>query len=324
MILAGDVGGTKVKLALAKPAGDRVEIVAEQRFESEDYPSLEAVVQAFLSGREAAIDQACFGIAGPVVDGESRMTNLPWMPDRRLLSEALGIERVTLLNDLEAAAYGLDALRPDQFAILHEGDPRGPTAALLAAGTGLGAAIVTWIGGRPHALPTESGHLDFAPRDELEMALLAHLRARYGRVSVERVISGPGLHDLYLFLRDTGREEEPDWLAERLASSEDPSAAISEAALAGEAAICEAALDRFVAAYGAAAGNLALSALALAGVAIGGGIAPEILPALRSGTFAEAFRSKGRMADLLIDVPIKVVLEPRAALLGAARYALIQ
>ncbi|HUP02165.1 MAG TPA: glucokinase [Gemmatimonadota bacterium] len=350
LILAGDVGGTKVNLALVEPAagGDAAlagsggpggfggRIVAEERFESEDFGSLEAVVEAFLAGasagqvvgaatggRRPVIERACLGLACPVVDGVCRMVNLPWLLSLRDLADALGIPEVVFLNDLEATAYGLEVLGEEGFATLHAGRSEGPTAALIAAGTGLGAAILTHVNGRSHVLPTEAGHADFAPRDDFEVALLETLRGRYGRVSVERVVSGPGILDLYRFLRDTGREEEPDWLAERLETAQDPPAEISAAGLAGEAPICEAALDRFVAAYGAAAGNLALATLALAGVYVGGGIAPAILPALRGEAFTDAFRAKGRLSGLIADVPIRVVLEPRAALLGAARYALM-
>lgn len=324
MILAGDVGGTKVNLALVDPAAQGTGIVAEDRFETDEHSGLESIVEGFLSrhaGPSRRIDRACFGIACPVVGGECRMTNLPWTFSQDSIGRSIGTDRVTFINDLEATAYGLDSLGEDRFTSVAEGTPRGPTAALIAAGTGLGAAVLTRLGDRPHVLPSESGHADFAPRDAFEDALLVHLRARYGRVSTERVVSGPGLLDLYGFLRDTGREVEPAWLAERLVAADEPPEVISRAGLAGEAPICEAALERFVAAYGAATGNLALSVLALAGVYLGGGIAPAILPALCSGTFVRAFRTKGRLSDLLAEVPIRVIEEPRAALLGAARYA---
>jgi glucokinase len=328
LVLAGDVGGTKVNIALAGAGRNGVELVAECRYESGEHESLESVVRTFLKAHEGAlagrvVEEACFGVAGPVVGDESVLTNLPWSVDADLLERDLGIREILFLNDLEATAYGLTALPGDRLATVHPGRSRGSTRAVIAAGTGLGAAILSEAEDRPRALPTEAGHVDFASRDGEEDALLAWLRARHGRVSVERVVSGPGLVALYEFLRDSGRGEEPAWLAERLAATEDKGAVISAAALAGEAAICEEALARFVSAYGAAAGNLALSCLSLGGVYLGGGIAPHILPALRNGGFREAFLDKGRMGDILADIPIRVILEPRAALLGAAQRALM-
>jgi glucokinase len=227
------------------------------------------------------------------------------------------------VNDLEATAYGLAALPEDRLATLHDGRPYGSTRAVIAAGTGLGAAVLTEVEGWPRALPTEIGHVDFPPRDEEELDLFRFLRARHGRVSVERVVSGPGIVAIYEFLRDSGREKEPAWLAEQLASADERGEVISRVALAGEAPICEAALERFVSAYGAAAGNLALASLALRGIYVGGGIAPKILAALQNGAFLAAFRDKGRMRDLLAEFPVHVVLEPRAALLGAAHRAIM-
>ncbi|HKY59872.1 MAG TPA: glucokinase [Gemmatimonadota bacterium] len=322
------MGGTKVNIALAEAGRDGVELVAESRYESGDHGSLQSVVTTFLDAHAAVlagrvVERACFGVAGPVVGDESVLTNLPWAVDADLLEHDLGIRDIQFLNDLEATAYGLTALPGDRLATVHAGRPRGSTRAVIAAGTGLGAAILSEAEGRPRALPTEAGHVDFAPRDEEEDALLAWLRARHGRVSVERVVSGPGLVAVYEFLRDSGRRDEPAWLTDRLASTEEKGTAISAAALAGEAAICEEALARFVSAYGTASGNLALSCLSLGGVYLGGGIAPDILPALRGGRFRAAFLDKGRLRDILADVPIRVILEPRAALLGAAQRALM-
>lgn len=324
MILAGDVGATKTILALADPTGNGdFEIVRERKFESADYEGLEAVVREFAAGPER-IEAASLGLACPIVGDSCEMTNLGWRVERAALRAALGIDRVEILNDLEATAYGIEALAPEQIETIQEGVVRGKTSALLAAGSGLGAAILTHVDDRPLVLPTEGGHVDYAPRNDDEWALLEHLREEHERVSFERIVSGPGLHAIYRFLRDTGRAEEPGWLAERIAESEDPSAAISDVALEGGAEICEAALHRFVVSYGAAAGNLALATLALGGVWLGGGIAPKILPKLKEGAFLDAFLEKGRMADLLADVPVRVVLEPRTALLGAARHGLLR
>lgn len=328
LVLAGDVGGTKLNLALARARGEGVEVVAEERYDSADFDGLASVVGAFLAARRAdlaggRIEQACFGVAGPVLGERSVLTNLPWHLDAEALEDELGIGEILFLNDLEATAYGLATLPENCLSVIHRGRARGSIRAVIAAGTGLGAAVLSEIEGWPRALPTEIGHVDFAPRDDEEAALFGFLQARHGRVSVERVVSGPGIVAIYEFLRETGREKEPDWLAERLAAAGDRGEVITRAALRREAPICEAALLRFVSAYGAAAGNLALSSLALGGVYVGGGIAPAIVPALKEGAFLAAFRDKGRMRDLLADVPIQVILEPRAALLGAAHRALM-
>ncbi len=252
------------------------------------------------------------------------MTNLDWELDRERLARALGIPRVLLINDLAAAAWGIDALSPEGVETLSRGEPKGPTAGLIAAGTGLGMAILTRSGERDLVLSSEGGHQAFAPSDPLEEDLLAFLRVRFpDHVSVERVVSGSGIEAIYDFLRESGREAEPAWLAERLAASADRSEEISALAMAGEAAICEAAMNVFVRCYGRAAGDLALAALALRGIYLGGGIAPGVLPLLRDGRFLEAFCDKGRLRGLLERVPIKVVLDLRAPLLGAARRAAI-
>ncbi|MGH7565213.1 MAG: glucokinase [Gemmatimonadota bacterium] len=321
MILAGDVGGTKVALALVEPGNGRFRVRREARFETSDYGNLAAVLREFLGGEQA--DAACFGVAAPILSGSPiEMTNLDWTFDQGRLAAEIGIERVSFINDLAATALGIDALDADAFAALHEGTPRGDTAAIIAAGTGLGMAILTGEGGSPRVMPSEGGHQAFAPRTDLESELLAFLRGHHpDHVSAERVVSGPGIQAVYEFLRESGREEEPRWLAERLADSEDRSLEISRAALAGRPPICVAALKTFAGCYGSAAGDLALAALALRGIYVAGGIAPDILPILRAGPFMDAFRAKGRMGNLLADVPVFVLVEPLAPLLGAARWA---
>ena len=324
VILAGDVGGTKVALALVEQGADGFRILREERYATEEFDSLVAVVERFLAGAGERPEGACFGVAAPIVDETVAMTNLDWEVDRERLARATGIPRVTVINDLAAAAWGIDALSPEGVETLSEGEPLGPTAGLVAAGTGLGMAIVTRSGGRDLVLPSEGGHQAFAPSDATQESLLAFLRPRFPHhVSSERVVSGDGIEAIYAFLRESGRETEPPWLAERLAASADRSEEISRAAMAGEAAICEATMDAFVRCYGSAAGDLALAALALRGVYVGGGIAPAILPLLRDGRFLEAFRAKGRLRVLLERVPVKVVLDLRAPLLGAARRATI-
>lgn len=322
MILAGDVGGTKANLALFEERGGSLEAVREDRFSTADWPGLAELVGAFLEAGSESVDRACFGVAGPVIGDTIELTNAGWQVDRSALRGAIGVDRVRFLNDLEATVYGVDVLPAERLETLATGEARGTASALIAAGTGLGMAVLVRVDGRARAIASEGGHVDFAPRNEDEMALHAFLHARHGHVSTERVVSGPGIRTIYEFLRETGREEEPAGLAERLADAADPSAEISDAALDREPAICVRAMEMFVDAYGAAAGNLALTALGLGGLYVGGGIAPRILPLLRADDrFLRAFRAKGRLTELLSEVPVHVVLEPRAALLGAARYA---
>jgi glucokinase len=321
LILAGDIGGTKTDLALFSVRGEKLLIEFQQVFPSKRYSGLVPVLQDFLSGKHAPIDAASFGIAGAVVDGKVTTPNLPWMVDIEDLRRVLKIDAVTVLNDLEAAAYGILTLADDEFFTLNEGTMRhAGNKAMIAAGTGLGQAILYDDGRRFRPLASEAGHADFAPRNELEIELLRHLMGRFGHVSYERVVSGPGLLNIYRFLRDIRGLEEPKWLSERLATADDVSAEISKAALKGEAEIAGQALDVFVSVYGAEAGNLALRAKAVRGLYIGGGIAPKILDKLKDGTFMRALVDKGRYADLVKEIPVQVVLNERAALRGAAYY----
>lgn len=321
MILAGDIGGTKTVIGLLEEAGDRLRAVREETFPSKSHGALEEILDRFLGGgARPALLAACFGVAGPVVEGRSKTTNLPWELDELKLADALRIPRVKLLNDLEAAAYGMLHLDPTDLCGLQPGLKRKGNIAVIAAGTGLGEAILYWDGERHHPLASEGGHADFAPQTDLEIQLLAYLQREFGHVSYERVLSGPGFFNIYRFLRDTAYAEEPAWLREKLAMG-DPSATITQVALAGGDPLCTATLDLFVAIYGAEAGNLALKSLAVGGVYIGGGIAPKILPKLVEGTFIRAFTSKGRLADLMRTIEVKVALNPRAPLIGAAYYA---
>jgi glucokinase len=320
MILAGDIGGTKTKLALYSLQNDKLVSTVKKSFPSKDYPSLEAVVREFRAQAADPISAACFGVAGPVIDGTIKTPNLPWFLDAREIARCLDLDSVALINDLEATGYGVATLDAGEFLTLSAGKvyPQA-TKALIAAGTGLGEAILYWDGGGYRPLASEGGHADFAPRTALEIELLAYLIARFEHVSNERVISGPGILNIYNFLKDSGRHREPVWLRERLAAG-DPGAVISEAALAKEAEICVQALDLFVSAYGAEAGNLALRAKALSGIFVGGGIAPKILSKLADGEFMRAFAAKGRYAELLARVPVHVILNDEAALRGAAAY----
>ena len=321
MILAGDIGGTNTRLALIEKRDGRLVPAAEARYRSREHASLETVLRAFLGANPGSIDQAAFGIAGPVRAGVCDATNLPWVVDAARVAREFGIQRVGLINDLEANAWGIATLASDDVAVLNPGenDATG-NLALLSAGTGLGMAGVHWDGTRYRPFATEGGHVDFAPRNRLEIDLLEFLLKQFPRVSYERVVSGPGLQNIYRFLRETGRGEEPPWLAARL-REQDPNAVVSQAALSGESALCVQALDMFVALYGAQAGNLALTLLATGGVYLGGGIAPKILPKLKDPIFLNAFLTKGRMRPLLETMPVRVILNDHTALFGAARYA---
>jgi glucokinase len=320
MILAGDVGGTKAHLALYDFIDGKLEYLRDQRYPAKEYSGLEEIVKEFLGADK--VESACFGVPGPVRNGRLRLTNLPWTLDSRELSANLGITHVFLINDLEANGYGVAELTADQIYTLSEGDSSQiGNRALIAAGTGLGEGLLIWNGRSHTPYPSEGGHADYAPRNEDEIDLLRFLKQKYnGRISFERVVSGMGLTNIYEFLREVRGVDEPAWLAERLAS-EDPNAVITELALAAKSEICEKTLDIFVSAYGSEAGNLALKLLSVGGVYIGGGIAPRILEKLKDGAFMKAFTDKGRMSQLIINMPVRIILESRAALLGAAAYA---
>jgi glucokinase len=316
MFLSGDIGGTHTRLLLS--GGDGAPPV-DRSLMNREFPSFDAALARFLddAGRPP-VTSAAIAVAGPVLGGHVRMTNLGWSLDERVLSAALGGARVRLLNDLEAAAYGVTALSEADVRTIALGEPRpGGNVAVIAAGTGLGEALLAWHDETPVAIASEGGHADFAPRDATDVALLEFLAARYGHVSWERVLSGPGIANVYEFLRDTGREEEPGDLAVELAGAVEPSIIVTRAALAGEHPICVRALEIFLRAYGAEAGNLALKGLALGGVYVAGGIAPRLLDGHWCDLFMEAFVAKGRYVDMLRRVPVRVVLSERASLLGA-------
>jgi glucokinase len=324
LILAGDVGGTKVALALFEFQSGALHHAAEKRYPAKDYSGLEEIVKEFLGEQRQAgkISAACFGVPGPVRHGVLRLTNLPWTLDSRKLSLDLGIDHVFLINDLEANGYGIPELKADQIFTLSTGDPSiAGNRALISAGTGLGEAFLVWNGKRHIPMASEGGHCDFAARNEDEIDLLRYLQKKLGgRVSYERVIAGVGMKDVYDFLRDVRKMDEPAWLNERM-KTEDPNAVIGELGESKKSEICAKTLDIVVGAYGAEAGNLALKMLATGGVYVGGGIAPKILTKLQDGTFMKAFTDKGRLSDLLVQTPVRVILESRAALIGAAAYA---
>ena len=325
MILAGDVGGTKTALALCEVGPDGPRAVREAVFASPDHPGLLPVLHEFLAGEPIAA--ACFGVAGPVAANRASTPNLAWVVDGAEIAERTGISRVELVNDLVAMGEGIPALDAGQLATLQAGEAdRAGGAALVAAGTGLGCAILAPANtgdGSLVPLPSEGGHADFAPRTDEEIALLRFLRQRHGRVSVERVVSGLGLRNLYDFLADADPGKADSKVARAIAEAGDRDAgrAIGEAAAAGRCRVCVRAVEMFVEAYGAVAGNLALVALATRGLYLGGGIAPKLLPQLAAGSFLAAFRDKGRHRALLERMPVYVILEERTALLGAARRA---
>lgn len=348
MILAGDIGGTKTNLALYDWTSERTEPIRLESFHSGDHKSLEEILEEFLTpskppttmdepetaepdGDDAPKDvppaepiklaAACFGVAGPVIENYSHTTNLPWVVDGPQIAKQFGIPRVQLLNDLEATAYGILLLRSDELEVLNPGTPPGKrqALALIAAGTGLGEAILFWDGKSYRPMPSEGGHTDFAPNNDYEIELLRYLRSQYLHVSYERLLSGPGLNIIYEYIRDT-KKNEPTWLAEKIMAG-NPAAEIAEAGLKGQAEIAKQALDLFASIYGAEAGNLALKALSLDGVYVAGGIAPKLIKKLQDGTFMKAFTNKGRYKRLLSNMPVKVVMNQQTALLGAASIA---
>lgn len=321
MILGVDVGGTKTHVGLFERKGAKLARVDLETFPSAEHASLESILDRFLDKRGARPDAAGVGVAGPVRDGVCRATNLPWIVDARALAIHLGVPSVSLLNDLEANANGIDDLEPPDFAVLHEGAPGAAgNRAVIAAGTGLGKAGVHWDGRVHRPFASEGGHVDWAPRNEIEIDLLRHLAGRFGHVSVERVLSGPGLVNIYAFLRDARHGREERGMAEAM-HEKGEAAAISEAAIEGRSELAVRALGMFVSIYGAEAGNVALTYVATGGVYIGGGIAPKILPALRTPAFVEAFLDKGRFREVLEAVPVRVILNDKCALTGAARAA---
>ncbi len=320
LLLSGDIGGSKTRLAMVEISGTQVVIRREQVFASQRYATLEDLLQEFLPS-QPAIGAAAFGIAGPVLGGIAQTTNLPWRIDAAELCRQFGFARCHLLNDLEATACGLPALGEQDLLTLQSGTTDGSgNQAVIAAGTGLGEAGLYWDGATHCPFATEGGHASFSPRDAREFALLQHLQQKYGHVSWERVVSGMGLRDVYDFLLAQQGAATPAWLADEMRNG-DKAAAISAAALAGKDALCVATLDWFVELYGAEAGNLALKLMSRGGLFIGGGIAPKILPLLRRGEFIAAFLDKGRMRPLLEAMPVKVILNDRAALYGPALFA---
>ena len=316
-ILVGDVGGTKTILGLCRVAQRNNTILSMQIFESNAYYGLEEIITEYLLLQKTTVSAACFGVAGPVVRGTVITTNLPWKMSEISLANHLNIEKITLINDLVANAYGIGMMKKPDFISLNRGRKTDGNAALLSAGTGLGEAILFWDGTRHIPTPSEGGHVDFGPKSGLERELLNYLSNRFDHVSYERLLSGSGLANIYHFLKDTGKfGTEPIWLAQRMKSG-DPAAVITELARLKKNRLCENTLNVFVSIYGSAAGNLALQVMATAGMFLGGGIAPKIIWKLRDGTFMNAFTGKGRLAHIVRRIPVNVIMNDRAALFGA-------
>ncbi|HEY1850637.1 MAG TPA: glucokinase [Candidatus Binataceae bacterium] len=318
VILAGDIGGTKTHLGLFRAADRELSPIRDHVYHTSAFPGLEQACAAFLVPDDR-VGAACFGVPGPVIDGVSHATNVPWNMIEDAIGRSIGGVSTRLMNDLEATAYGIPYLKESEVAVLHRGEERRSPAniAVIAAGTGLGEGALIATPSGYFAVASEGGHVDFAPRGEEQYHLLEFLQREFDHVSFERLLSGPGLHNIYRFVVSRASVPEPAWLADRL-RTEDPSAVIGETAIAGRDASCVHALELFTAIYGAEAANLALKYLALGGVYLCGGIAPKILPFLQRGGVVAAFLDKGRMRSTLERIGVRVSLNPSAALIGAA------
>ncbi len=326
-LLAGDIGGTKTNLAVISSLKGIRKPLAEATYPSGRYESLETLVSDFLAKVDLKVDRASFGVAGPVVRGRSYITNLPWILDEVHLKATFDLTAVHLLNDLASIANAVPELEEEDLFTLKEGEAvPGGAIAVVAPGTGLGEAYLTWDGERYRAHPSEGGHSDFAPRNDFEIDLLKYMLGRKKRISYERVCSGMGIANIYAFLRDTGVCEEPAWLAGEIAEKDDPVPTIIQTALDPSKAceICQRTLDTFITILGAEAGNMGLKMLSTGGIYLGGGIPPRILEPLKAGLFMEAFEHKGRLSNILEAMPVHVILNPRSALLGAAAFGLKQ
>lgn len=326
MLLAGDIGGTKTHLALYSADQGPRNALADATFPSKDFSNLETIVQQFLQGHDVRITRATFGVAGPVEGEDATVTNLPWIIRAKRLRELLGVDQVDLLNDLEAAAHAVPFLLPDETHLLNDAHPllHAPIG-VIAPGTGLGQAYLTWDGARYRAYASEGGHTDFGPSNPLELDLLRYMSKRLDHVSYEWVCSGRGIPNLYAYLKDTGAAPEPAWLAQQLQTAADPTPVIVTAALNHETHPCELALETmqlFVSILGAQAGNQALTLGAWGGIFVGGGIPPRILPLLGGKHFMQSFLNKGRFTRVLIRIPVKIILVRNVGLLGLAHYGL--
>ncbi len=325
MILVGDIGGTRTRLAAFQTEGNRLDCAVEKTYESQEHAGLQEILVQFIRTEQIPVHSACFGVAGPVRNCKSKISNLPWTIDSRELAAQLKLDSVGLLNDLEAYAYGIDALESKDFVTLSEGleDAEG-NRAVISARTGLGVAGLYWDGFRHHPFACEGGHADFAPKDSLQVELLSYLQKKYGRISCERILSGPGIRNIYDFLRDTKRAEESSSLHDEMSAAHDAPALISKLAIEGKSALCEQTMALFVSVFGAETGNCALRYMTTGGIFIAGIIAAKNVEKMKQPSFLQAFLDKGRMSSLLKDMPVKIVLNDDCGLIGAARYTLIQ
>ncbi len=318
--LAGDIGGTKTLFALYELKGNDLTEVRREKYVSHEHKTFDEIVELFLKGEKNLPHSACFGIAGPIENEVCHTTNLPWVIDSKKLCEKFNMEKVSLINDLKANAYGIKTLQTKDLYTLNKGVPnKNANQALISAGTGLGESPIFFDGKDYIPSASEGGHCDFSPRNDIEIELLKYLQKKFGHVSFERVLCGQGLVNLYQFLIDS-KHEKVDELVSRKLKEQDPAKVISELGLTGECKVCARALSWFCSLYGAEAGNVALKVMSLAGVYIGGGIAPKILSELKKETFMKAFIDKGRFSNLLKNVPIYVILDADTALKGAAYY----
>src|SRR5271170_5359169 len=325
MILAGEIGATRTRLAAFETEGNRLQSVIEKNYPSQQHDGLAGILADFIKTEGIPVHSACLGVAGPVRAGRSKISNLPWIIDAREVAKQLRLNSVGLLNDLEAFAYGIDGLESKDFITLSPGsEDAAGNRAVISARTGLGMAGLYWDGFRHHPFSCEGGHADFAPTNELQMELLAYLQKKYGRISCERLLSGPGIRNIYEFLRDAHKAEEPAWLRDQISAAPDVPALISQLALEGKSAICDQTLTIFVSIFGAETGNCALRYMSTGGIFIGGSIAAKIVTRMEESGFMQAFLDKGRMEVLLKDMAVKIVLNDDCGIIGAARYTLIQ
>ncbi len=320
MILAGDIGGTNARLASFQAQNGNLRLVTERIFPSREYGGLGEIVCRFMKDLSVQPEVACFGIAGPVHDGRVETSNLPWVIEQSRLAKQISLPATLLINDLEANAWGIGELSSQDLTPLNNVGPSVGNQAVIAPGTGLGEAGLFWDGRQHQVFACEGGHTDFAPQGDLQIELLSFLAGRFGHVSYERILSGPGLVNVYEFLRGKNSSDEPAGFATQVGGA-NAAAAISHAALKGTNPLAERALELWIAVYGAEAGNLALKAMATGGIFLSGGISPKILPKLTGPTFMNAFLEKGRLRPLLENIPVLVVTNDKAGLLGAARCA---
>src|ERR1700680_3844574 len=325
MILAGEIGATRTRLAAFETEGNKLQKVVEKIYMSQEERNLPEIIVGFIRTEGIPVHNACFGVAGPVRGGQSKISNLSWVIDAKELATLLKLKSGGLINDFEAVRYGIDALESKDLVTLSEGseDAEG-NRAVISARTGLGVAGLYWDGFRHHPFACEGGHADFAPRSDIQMELLAYLQKKYGRVSCERILSGPGIKNIYEFLRDTQKADEPEWLREQIKGVKDVPALIAQLALEGKAAICDQTLSIFVSVFGAETGNCALNFMTTGGIFIGGSIAAKIVPKMKDPLFLESFLDKGRMETILKDMPVKIVGNDESGMIGAARYTLVQ